>query len=313
LLRGERSDALLLRWYHPLTDARGAARWLAWMGSPVADHQLEAPEPAARTICAGRLLPADRRERVALARAYFRHVMQLASRPILSVHRAQGNPHPGPMRARRLRLSAEQTRDFDRSVRQRARLADTSILLLGAVRLLDRALRRRGFSPPRYLAPVPISLDAKHQAERMFCNHLSMMMLCLDRELLDDEAAAVSSLALQRRAIVKQRLEVGMLAGLDLASSLPSRLYSYSMRRPFDGERSSLLLSNPGRIALPRFLDRQVVDAYALATAMVPPGLQVIANRHGGRLSVLVGYADGLFRPTELDRLMVDFERDLLG
>ncbi len=313
LLRGEGNDALLLRWYHPLTDARGAARWLAWLGSPVADRELTAPAPAQRTICAGRLLPGDRRARLDLARGYFRHVMRLAQRPIMSLQSAQGNPRPAPMRSRRLLFSVEQTRAFDRSVRRRARLADTSILLFAAVRLLDSALRARGFSPPRFLAPVPISLDGKHQAQRMFSNHLSMMMLCLDRELLDDEAGAVASLAVQRRAIVREQLDVGMLAGLDLASVLPSRLYSYSARRPFAGERSSLLLSNPGRISMSQFLDRQVVDAYALAAAMVPPGFQVISSRHAGRLGVVVGYADGLFRPGELDRLMASFERDLLG
>src|SRR5262245_38398725 len=51
ILRGDRDDAVVLRWFQPFTDARGAARLGAWLGS---DEPLE-PVTGVR-IAADRLL-----------------------------------------------------------------------------------------------------------------------------------------------------------------------------------------------------------------------------------------------------------------
>jgi hypothetical protein len=163
------------------------------------------------------------------------------------------------------------------------------------------------------LVPVPLSLDAKQDRDRMFGNHLTMMMLALDRDDLTDEARAVAHLAAQRRDIVRAKLDVAMLAALDMGGRLPARLYNWAACKPFGGERSSYVVSNPGELALPSFLGRPVRDAFSAPIVLARPGFQVIADRFRGRLSVLMVFRENIISESEVRSLLPSFERDLLG
>jgi diacylglycerol O-acyltransferase len=308
LVHGPERDALVLDWYHAATDARGAARLLGWLGDEAA------PAPDKRWMIADRLLEKvtdpEARE---LTSAYLAHAMELGRRPILSLQGAARGRAPGPQRAVRLRLGEDATRAFDASLRKRAGLADTSLMLWAAGRLVDRLLARRGFCPAQQLVPVPLSLDPKKGPARMFGNHLTMMMLALDRDDLGDEARAVGHLAEQRRDIVRKRLDVGMLAAIRSSRHIPRFVVDYLSRRPFGGERSSFVLSNPGAIEMGPLFGVPVVDAYAVPTLLSAPGCQIIADRFGGRLGFLFMVREGYASIDELAPLLPEFERDLLG
>ena len=56
-----------------------------------------------------------------------------------------------------------------------------------------------------------------------------------------------------------------------------------------------------------------VKDAYAVPTVMSPPGFQLIAGRHGGRLSLLVVFLEGLIARHEVEALLPALRCDLLG
>jgi hypothetical protein len=308
LVHGRERDALLLHWFHPATDARGAARLLGWLG----DERAVAPDK--RFMSADRLLakvaPAEARE---LVRDYLAHAVELGRRPILSLQGAAGGRRAGEQRAIRLRLGAEATRAFDASLKRRAGLADTSLMLWAAARLFDRLLASRGLCPAQQLVPVPLSLDPKKGPARMFGNHLTMMMLALDRDDLGDEARAVAHLAAQRREIVRRKLDVGMLAAIRASRHAPRVLVDWLSRRPFGGERSSFVLSNPGAIEMGELFGLPVADAYAVPTLLPSPGFQVIADRFGGRLSVLFMVREGYAARGEIAARLPAFERDLVG
>jgi hypothetical protein len=219
----------------------------------------------------------------------------------------------GKMRHIRLVLSQEETRGFDQRVRQRARLAETSVMLLAATRAVDRALLARGYAPSHHIVPLPLSLDSKAGARRLLGNNLTMMLLSIDREDLLDDARAIAHIADQQRAIVRQKLDVGMLAALELASQMPRPLYQYIADRPFRGEMASLVCSNPGPISIETFAGVPVRDAYVLPAPVLPPGFQVIYTRYRGRLSALIGYIDTVVAPSEAQRIAEDLREQLLA
>jgi hypothetical protein len=313
LLRGREHDALALRWFHPLADARAATRLLGWLASAA-----EPPPAAARWDAGTSLLAAvDEATRRELLRAYAAHAIALGRRPILSFERAARRRPPGRQRAVRWLLSPSETQAFYKSTRKRAQLADTSLLFWAAARLCDDLMRARGMAPAQQLVPVPLSLDPKGEVQRLFGNHLAMMMLSLDRDDLRDEARAVASLARQRRDIVQQKLDLAMLVAFAMVSKvgpwLPRRLGDWFARRPFGGERSSYVLSNPGELGLSSVAGRQVIDCFALATVLPSPGLQVIASRHGGRLGVTFQVREGYVGLDEIVSRREAFFADLLA
>ncbi len=304
VMRGETRDAIALVWFHAITDARGAARVLDWLGG-------EQPVPKKPFLTSDRLLaeldPAAQRE---LTTSYIEHAFELGKRPILGLEGTTTNA-PGPQRVHRWRLTAEETSAFAASLRARAGLADTSLVLWASARLLDRVMASRGYAPPRQVVPVPVSLDPKRGCERLFGNHLTMMLLALDRHELDDERVAVQSLAQQRRQIVRGKLDVGMVSAMRSTAWMPWQLVDHLSRRPFDGERSSFVLSNPGELPLSRLFGAQVTDAVAMPT--VPsPGLMVTTDHFDGRRSILFCHREGLLTSRELQAQLPAFRRDLL-
>jgi hypothetical protein len=303
VVRGADRDLVVLRWFHPLADAKAAERLLAWLGSGD-ERPLPPPRPDDRVGSSDRLLARlGRDEKIALARAYVAHVMELGRVPTCSPADARppGNG-AGAHRSVRVMLDEEQTRAFDVDVRQRARLAETSLMLIATTRAIDGLLRDRGFAPPQYLVPMPLSFDPKTERDRLFGNVLTMMLIRLDRDDLADTGRALTRIAEQQREIVRKKLDLGMLAGLELARWLPRPAYRWLLGRPFRGPASSLVISNPGAISLERFAGRRVVDAYPLPTMISPPGVQAIFSRHHGRLSIQLVYLDGAVSDEEASR-----------
>jgi diacylglycerol O-acyltransferase len=303
LVRGPARDTLFLRWFHPLTDARGAERLLRWLGAGEGDEPPEPPPDAERFGTSDAVLASfDVTRRRELALAYRDHMLGHARRPVLSLWTAAGRPKRiGPAtRMVRLLLSPDETRAFDGFVRREAKLAEALVIVLVAARVLDGLLVARGLSPARTLVPLPVSLDPKGAASRFFGNNITMMALALDRDELAHPAAALSSLAEQQRSIVRAGLDVGMIAALSFARYLPRFAYEALARLPFGGEMGSLVVSNPGAIPLATFAGLAVRDAFPMPAATVPPGFQLIGSRHGGRLSLAALFPDGLLSHDEV-------------
>ncbi|WP_437671346.1 hypothetical protein [Sorangium sp. So ce131] len=307
-------DVLVFRHFHALTDARGADRLVAWLGSGGDDAPEDPPRGEERYGAPERLLAAhDRDARLALARTYKAHALALGGAPILSLARACPGVRPAVSRVVRLVLSAEETRAFDLRVRRLARLSESSLMVIAATRLADRALVARGFAPPHHVIPLPLSLDPKAGARRLFGNHLTMVLLSLRRDELYDDARAVARLAEQQRAAVRERLDLAMIAALDLARWLPGPVVRWLGEQPFAGELASLIVSNPGAVTADRFAGVPVRSAYPLPAVVAPPGFQVIYSRSGGRLSASIVYGDGLLRPDEAAAMPGALRAELLG
>lgn len=312
LLRTETGDVFVWHWFHALCDAKGAERFVTWLGSGGDGGPPDPPPPEDREDSGARpLAKLDRKARLERTRAYGDHMLKHARTPIVSLASIGGKL--GRTRVVRVHLTADETRAFDKRVRERAKLAETSVMVFASARLFDALVRGRGLAPAQHLVPVPLSLDPKAGATRMFGNNLTMMTFALRRDDLADLGRAVATLGEQQRAIVKEKLDVGMLASLDFAKVVPAGIYHWFLTRPFGGEMSSFVFSNPGAVSLTTFAGLPVNDAFALPSVATPPGFQVIFSRHGGRLSALVVFASGTLWPAEESSLAQQLRTELLG
>lgn len=304
----------MLRWHHPLADARGGQRLLSWLGGG------DGPSPGPPPPAARRFASVDHRvsdltaaKRWELLRTYREHVLEIARGRIVSLDAATGHRPPGMTRAVRLVLAPERTAELDGKLRRLAGGGETNLLAWAAARLLDRALEAHAVAPEQHTVVVPVSLDAAGGSDRMFGNNLTMMMLRLSRCELTDRQESLNSLARQRRDIVRQRLDLAFLVALHTARYMPAPIYSWFSRRPFGGERMSVLVTHPGEWAIDDFLGVPVRDAYPLPAAVLPPGLQLVAGRHQGRLSLAVVFVDSIISVDAARRLLAELESDLLG
>ena len=307
--RGRSHDTLALLWFHPLADALGAVRLLAWLAgnAPLTPPEERFARPEERVT--QRPLP----ERLTLTRRYGEHALAVAQQGDIVSPRRLGDGAVGKSRCMRWRFNEDETAAFVRSLRGRARLADTSLVFRASALMWRRLLAARGRSSPRHVVPVPLSLDKKRGATRMFGNHVTMLMLGVDDATLDDEPATVAALAAQQRRIVKDQLDQAMLASLHSLRFVPARASQWLAKSPFDGQRCSFVLSNPGPIAIERLAGCEVTDAYFALASAPDPGLVVVGQRFGSRMSILVSWCDGFLSRDELEGQEQPFRRDLLG
>jgi len=314
VLRGPLRDSVLLPWFHSYTDAKGAERLARWLGAGEGDELEPLPPDEELLRVRPRALDGlDLRARGALARAYNEHILRFARTPFVSLAGAARGRALGKMHFSRMNLSAEDSAALDRSIRARAKLAESGLMLLASARVVDGALRRRGFATAQHMIPVPLSLDPKAGSARMFGNHLTMMMFSLGRDDLADERRALATLAEQQRAIVRDKLDLAMAAALELVSVLPPRAYLGLATLPFGGEMSSLVFSNPGAVALDRFCGVPVLDAYPLPAVVPRPGIEVIFSKHRGRFSATVGTYEGLVPRAEAVAMAASLRAELFG
>ncbi|MBW2528221.1 MAG: hypothetical protein JRI23_28855 [Deltaproteobacteria bacterium] len=312
VLRGAESDAVVLKWSHPLADARGGERLLSWLGQ--GRGSLPPPPERARRFSSidDRVRRIEPGERWAMLRSYRDHVLGIAEGAIASLDSVTGRRRPGRTRAVRLCIDRDRTSAFDRALRSRAGLSESHLLTYGAARLVDRALGTHQVAVEQHTVVVPVSLDPARGSDRMFGNNLTMMMLELSREDLSDPDRALGSLAAQRREIIRQRLDLAFLVALDTARYMPGPVYSWFSQRPFGGERMSVLVTHPGAWDIDRFLGVRVRDAYPLPAVALPPGLQLVASRHDGRLSLTVSFVDTVIGTEQVRSLASDLEADVL-
>jgi len=308
--RGPAGDALALRWFHPLADALGAVRLLAWLGS---DAPVDEPPPDRFERPERRIDQTPLGERLTLTRRYGDHALAVAQQGAIVSPRRLADRRPGASRCLRWRFTEEETAAFVRSLRSRARLADTSLLFRAAALMWRRLLAAQGRSAPRHVVPVPLSLDKKRGATRMFGNHVTMLMLGVDDAILDDEPATVAALAAQQRQIVKDKLDLAMLASLQSLRFVPDAASQWLAKSPFDGQRCSFVLSNPGTIVLDELAGQRVTDAFFALTSAPDPGLVVVGQRHRERMSVLVSWCDGYLTREAIAAEEPAFRHDLLG
>jgi hypothetical protein len=305
-------DAVVLRVHHALADARSLDRLATWLG---AGEGPEPPPPPTPRFATSPLDGLPRARRLELMRAYNERVIALGAEPVLSpASPAPGRPaprRPGATRALRVRLDEAATRALDARVRAEAGLAETAFFVTVAARAVVDLLERRGLAPSRVVVPVPASLDPKAGATRLLGNHVTLLMLALERADLEGRRRALASLAEQQRMIVRGKHDLGALAALDFARYLPRFAYRRVERGPMRGEIGSFVLSNPGPVTTARFLGRRVVDAHPLPAVVSSPGLQLVVSRFAGRLSIALGFVDAVVEAPEASRLATLLAGDL--
>lgn len=314
LVRLREHDVVVYRWFHSLCDAKGAERLLAYLGSPEAAGAPGVDERATERWASPEraLAKLERRERIALAKKYGAHLEELGRVPTRSLSSVSPR-HGAQTRTVRVVLDEAETRRFDARARALAKLAETHVMLLAALRALDEVFVGRGVVVPRFVVPVASSMDPKGASGRLFGNHVVMLMLSLDRALLFDDARALARLAEEQRDAVRRKLDLAMGAALSFGRWLPHPVLRFATTRALGGELATVVFSNPGAIGLGTFLGHTVRDALPLPAVVDPPGAQVIFTRFAGKLSAAISTLDGALTGAEEARMASTLRAELLG
>lgn len=286
---------LVLTWFHPLMDPRGAQNFLAHVDAAAGGASwgealpLFVPAPDSRPL----------QERGRLARRSLDYMRTLA--PVPPVSPGGGLTEPGSVRFR-LESFVERSADGGRARTER----EICWRLAVVGKAMADLWRRRALPDVPFLLPIAVDLRPKGEPGPTFGNLLAFHFARFRPSETADVPALASALRQQMVDAVRDGQVEANAAAMEFLKYRPVSTMLRALPWTASGEIFSFncadIMDFPARLA--RFLDRGVVNAYHVPAVMPRPGVGVFFNRCAGRNNVVVAWVDGAVDEDEAMRIM---------
>lgn len=305
--RGEGTTGMLvLSWFHPLMDPRGAQNLLGHLAD------CDAGDAAAiRARHPGDFgSPRDMRplrERARVARRSIEHMRAMGLVPPVSP--GTGCTSPGLIRFRQSACSGD---DASRPGWRGTREIAWRLAVVGGA--MADLWRRRGLPDTPFLVPVSVDLRPKGEPGATFGNCLAFHFA----RFKPSDTTDIPALARALRDQMVQALRDGQIeanaAGMEFLHYRPISMMLRELPWTATGESFSFNCADIGEVPpeIRTLFGRRVVNAYHVPVVLPRPGIGVFFNRCAGTNNLVVSWVEGAVGEDEAARVM-DMVREGMG
>jgi len=306
LIEAASRSLLVLRWFHPATDAKGAELVLYHLFN---DAQPAQPQPS----------PVERlqqqwswwrkfrlgRQAVLNIRGLDRHASVL---PVATQEPAER------LVLMRVRYDTEQTVQILANARKQSGMTGTTLYLIGC---MMRAMEAAGATQAgeAYCVPYAANLRRRKALSPMFGNQVSFLFAQAGRDTVRSRQQLFAHLREQNRAAIRQGLDHAMLPLMQAGSWLSLEKYGRIVRNsPSGRERSSFWFSYTGEMEPEpeAIAGCPVRGMYQVSHVSSPPGLGLLASIFQGRLVLSYNCINNQVQGDWLERLTQAMTAELL-
>jgi hypothetical protein len=297
-------DALVMTWFHPLMDPRGAQNLLLHLGH-LDEHPGEVPWNGQVPAFTSAPEPRPFRERGRLARqslAYMRSMSQ--------------GPSAGPGDGRAAPVRFRQERFVERAAPNGDDRATRDIWWRLAVvgKAMGEIWARRGLPDLPFRLPIAVDLRPKGEPGPSFGNMLAFHFA----RFRPSETADIPRLASALRAQMADALRQGHIEANAVAMTFleyrPLSMIRSAVRSIPGGDAFSFNCADVAEFptGLARCFGRRVLNAYHVPAVPSRPGIGVFFNRCAGRHNLVVAWIDGVLDEEDVSRI-VETVREEMG
>lgn len=294
--------ALVMTWFHPLMDPRGAQNLLhhlCYLDDHAGDPPWSAEVPAFTPSRDSRTF----RERGRLARKSLQYMRSVSGGPSIS----PGQGRAGPVRFRQ-QTFVDRGSDRDRAARE----------IWWRLAVVGKAMRatwaRRHLPDAPFLLPIAVDLRPKGEPGPTFGNMLAFHFARFRPSDTDDLPGLASALRSQMADAVRQEQIEANEVAMTFLKYRPLSMIRGAVRGLSGGDAFSFncadLSDFPG--ALARCFGRRVLNAYHVPAVPPRPGIGVFFNRCAGRNNLVVAWIDGTLGEDDVTRI-VEIVRTEMG
>jgi hypothetical protein len=304
---GPARSALVLTWFHPLMDPRGAQNLLAQLAR-LDQRDGGAPWGAAPpAFVPKRADPRPLRERGRQARRSLEYMRTLS--PVSPVSPGTGRAPYGPARFYQESFAE---REGDRRGARATREISWRLALVG--RAMAELWRRRGLPDTPFLLPVSADLRPKGEPGPIFGNQLAFHFARFRPSETGDVAVLARALRRQMASAVRDgQIEANRVA-MDFLQYRPVSRMLRALPWTSGGEVFSFncadIMDFPS--SLDRCFGRRVLNAYHVPAIQPRPGIGVFFNRCAGTNNLVVSWVEGAVDEPEVARI-VEVVREGMG
>jgi hypothetical protein len=296
---------LVLTWFHPLMDPRGAQNLVAHLSrlDPNGGHR---PLGARPPEFARAPDPRPLRERGRLARRSLEYMRTLA--PVPPVSPGTGR---GPFGSARFRQHSFLERDGDSDSRRAKREISWRLAVVG--KAMAELFERRGLPDTPFLLPISADLRPRGDAGPVFGNMLAFHFA----RFRPSETADVPALARALRRQMADAVRDGQIeanqAAMDFLQYRPVSRMLRALPWASSGEIFSFNCADI--VDFPAMSDgcfgRRIVNAYHVPAILPRPGIGVFFNRCAGANNLVVSWVDGAVDEEEVTRIVEVVREDM--
>ena len=279
LIEATDHSLLVLRWFHPATDAKGAELVLHQLFSDSQAAQQSQPSPVERLQQQWGWWRKFRlgRQAVLNIRGLDRHASVLPLEPQRPADR---------LTLKLVRYDTAQTAQILVNARNQSGMTGTTLYLIGC---MMRAMEATGATQEgeAYCVPYAANLRRRKALSPLFGNQVSFLFAQAGRDLLRSRQRLFTHLREQNRAAIRQGLDHAMLPLMQAGSWLSLDKYGRIVRNsPSGRERSSFWFSYTGEMEPEpeAIAGCRVRGMYQVSQVSSPPGLGLLASIFRGRL-----------------------------
>lgn len=289
-------SVLIVTWFHPLMDPRGAQNLLRHL-SYLDDHGGDAPWGAAVPAFAPTPDGRSLRERGRLARKSVEYMRSVSRMP------------PGPPRAWRtgpVRFRQESFVDRDPVVSHDRATREIWWRLAVVGKALREVWARRGLPDVPVLLPIGVDLRPKGEPGPTFGNMLAFHFARFQLSETADPPRLASALRNQMAEAVRQgQIEANEVA-MTFLQCRPLPMIRRAVPGISGGETFSFNCADVADFpaALARCFGRRVVNAYHVPAVPPRPGIGVFFNRCAGQNNLVVAWIAGRLSEDDVKRIV---------
>jgi hypothetical protein len=305
LIESAGDSLLVLHWFHPVTDAKGAELALHLLFNDLR------PEPQPASV--DRLL-----QQWGLWRKF-----RLARRAVLNIRGLDRHASVLPVAAQHpadrfalkvVRYDKGQTAQIMAHARKHTGITGTTLYLIGC---MMRAIEAAGATQAgdAYCVPYAVNLRRRKALSPVFGNQVSFLFAQAERGLVRSREQLFSRLRDQNRNAIRDGLDHAMLPLLQAGSWLSLEKYGRIVRySPDERERSSFWFSYTGDMEPEpvTIAGCRVQGIYQISPMTSPPGLGLLASSFQGQLVLSYNYINNQFQTDWLERLTQAMTAELL-
>jgi hypothetical protein len=300
---GRASGVLVLTWFHPLMDPRGAQNLLTHLVH-LDGHAGDAPWGGALPVFVRAADSRSFRERGRLARKSLEYMRTLP-------RAAPVSPATAPAGRVRFRQLSFAERDSAPRPSRHTRQIWWRLAVVG--RAMRGLWEQRNVPDVPFLLPIAVDLRPKGELGPTFGNMLAFHFA----RFRPSDAADVRRLASALRGQIADAVRDGQLEANDVAMDFLQYRPLAFVRRAIRRTGGATFSFNCADVmdfpaALERCFGRRVVNAYHIPAVPPRPGIGVFFNRCAGRSNLVVAWIDGVVTDDDVTRI-VETVREGMG
>lgn len=314
LLAGRTRHLFLLRWIHPLCDARGADLILKYLCTDDPGLRRRFDTPAGEPLVNTFLAKFSWWQKVALFFKARHYILQIDRQRSIVPPLAQQAPQRLNYTIRR--LTETQTAAIAEQSRRHLGLTGTSLYYIGCLMRALQKINPTG-TGDAYCVPYAFNLRKQKSLSPLLGNHVCALFAQAPRDTVQNREQLFAHLKSQMNDVIRRQLDYAFLPLMWAGSWLTLEKYGNILRHSYrtGTERASFWFSDIGTSDLSnrQFFGASINGLFHLCQVTSPPALALLSCQHQNRLTLTYNFIEPLVNEPWIDQLHELMLAELLG